>query len=89
NDDVANRLASLLISLAYDTLRTTEDWDKPCEIPLNIPQEQMASMVGSTQPTVSATLQRFRMDGLIVGNGRKIVLLNPIEMIYRLDHNLL
>lgn len=89
NSDVANRLASLLISLAYDTLRTAEAWDKPCEIPLNIPQEQLASMVGSTQPTVSATLQRFRTDGLIVGNGRRLVLLNPIEMIYRLDHNLL
>lgn len=89
NSDVANRLASLLISLAYDTLRTTEAWDKPCEIPLNIPQEQLASMVGSTQPTVSATLQRFRSAGLIVGNGRRLVLLNPIEMIYRLDHNLL
>ena len=46
NSDVANRLASLLISLAYDTLRTTEGWSKPCEIPLNIPQEQLASMAG-------------------------------------------
>ena len=89
NSDVANRLASLLISLAYDTLRTTEGWSKPCEIPLNIPQEQLASMVGSTQPTVSATLQQFRNAGLIVASGRRIVLLNPIEMIYRLDHNLL
>ncbi|KAF5083149.1 MULTISPECIES: Crp/Fnr family transcriptional regulator [Desulfovibrio] len=89
NSDVANRLASLLISLAYETLRTTEGWNKPCEIPLSIPQEQLASMVGSTQPTVSATLQQFRNAGLIVGAGRRIVLLNPIEMIYRLDHNLL
>ena len=46
-------------------------------------------MVGSTQPTVSATLQQFRNAGLIVAQGRRIVLLNPIEMIYRLDHNLL
>ena len=46
-------------------------------------------MVGSTQPTVSATLQQFRNAGLIVASGRRIVLLNPIEMIYRLDHNLL
>ena len=89
NSDVANRLASLLISLAYETLRTTEGWNKPCEIPLSIPQEQLASMVGSTQPTVSATLQQFRNAGLIVASGRRIVLLNPIEMIYRLDHNLL
>ena len=89
NSDVANRLASLLISLAYETLRTTEAWNQPCEIPLSIPQERLASMVGSTQPTVSATLQQFRNAGLVVASGRRIVLLNPIEMIYRLDHSLL
>ena len=62
---VMSRLIKLLISLVYDLLPDAEAWAKPVALPVRISQEQLASMTGSTQPTVSDLLQKLHKAGLI------------------------
>lgn len=85
NEDVRHRLAFLLVSLAYDALHTSPDWEQPCILPYPISQHQLAGMVGSTQPTVSTTLQEFKNEGLIAMTGHRITLSCPVKFIYLLN----
>lgn len=85
NGDVRHRLAFLLVTLAYDALHKSPDWEKPCSLPYPISQHQLADMVGSTQPTVSTTLQEFKNEGLISMAGHRITLTCPVQFIYLLN----
>ena len=66
---VMSRLIKLLISLVYDLLPDAEAWERPVALPVRISQEQLASMTGSTQPTVSDLLQKLHKAG---GNRRRL-----------------
>ena len=62
---VRERLLRLLLYLLYDNFpRNEEEWDTQLSIHLPVSQEQMAAMIGSTQPTVSSTLQQIQIEGI-------------------------
>ncbi|AVD71008.1 Crp/Fnr family transcriptional regulator [Desulfobulbus oralis] len=83
NGDVAHRLAFLLITLAYENLKKTSNWEVPCLLPHTISQNQLADMISSTQPTISLALHEFRTSGLIAVSGRRITLLKPMALILK------
>lgn len=62
---VRERLLRLLLYLLYDNFPgNEEEWDTQLSIHLPVSQEQMAAMIGSTQPTVSSTLQQIQIEGI-------------------------
>jgi len=85
NENVFRRLAFLLITIAYEKLMERTDWETPCPLPHAISQNQLATMMRSTQPTVSAALQEFKNKGLIDTQGHRIVLRNPLAVIRVLE----
>ena len=78
---LGDRLSNLLISLVYDLLPDAEAWAKPVALPVRISQEQLASMTGSTQPTVSDLLQKLHKAGLITIAHRQITICNPLHLL--------
>ena len=79
---VMSRLIKLLISLVHDLLPDAEAWAKPvAPLPVRISQEQLASMTGSTQPTVSDLLQKLHKAGLIAIAHRQITICNPLHLL--------
>ena len=78
---VMSRVIKLLISLVYDLLPDAEAWAKPVALPVRISQEQLASMTGSTQPTVSDLLQKLHKAGLIAIAHRQITICNPLHLL--------
>lgn len=83
--DVRTRLAKLLVYLSYDLLVDQEDWMKPVTIPFTLTQEQMASMTGSCQQTISETLKKFQKDRLITILDKKIKILDPLELLSKAE----
>lgn len=83
--NVESRLIKLLIALAYDLLPDANAWRRPVTIPLRISQEQLASMAGTTQPTVSEFLQKFQKEGLIRIAKRQITIVNPLQFLDRTE----
>lgn len=83
--DVSTRLAKLLVYLSYDILLDQEDWMKPVMIPFSLTQEQMASMTGSCQQTISEILKKFQADRLITISGKKITILNPLKLLSKAE----
>jgi len=79
--DVNMRLVKLLVYIGYDSLKTEDAWLKPVHIPIHLTQEQMASMTGSCQQTISELLNRYQEEGLIEFNRKEIVILNPLELL--------
>ncbi|MHB8223290.1 MAG: Crp/Fnr family transcriptional regulator, partial [Desulfurivibrionaceae bacterium] len=79
--DVSTRLAKLLVYLSYDSLLDQEDWMKPVMIPFSLTQEQMASMTGSCQQTISEILKKFQADKLITISGKKITIVAPLKLL--------
>lgn len=62
---VRERLLRLLLYLLYDNFPYDENnWNTKLSAHLPVSQEQMAAMIGSTQPTVSSTLQQMQLEGL-------------------------
>ncbi len=82
---VMNRLIKLLISLVYDLLPDAGAWDRPVAVPIRISQEQLASMTGSTQPTVSDLLQKLHRSGLISIAHRQITICSPMQLLARAE----
>jgi CRP-like cAMP-binding protein len=74
---VMERLIKLLIALGYEQLPDAEAWSSPVRIALRISQEQIAAMIGSTQPTVSDLLQELQGNGLVSVANRQITLRDP------------
>ena len=79
--DINTRLAKLLVYLSYDILQDQESWTKPVTIPVSLTQEQMASMTGSCQQTISETLKKFQTDSLIAISKKKIIILDPLRLL--------
>lgn len=79
--DVSMRLVKLLVYVGYDQLQTEEDWTKPVSLPVRLTQEQIASMTGSCQQTISELLNRYQEEGLIKFNRKEIVILNPLALL--------
>ena len=84
--DVTTRLMKLLIYLAYDRITEPATCQGPITLPITMTQEQIASLTGSCQQTVSETLKKLKEDGLILISGREITLVSPHEMIERVSH---
>lgn len=83
--DVRTRLAKLLVYLSYDLLVDQEDWMKPVTIPFSLTQEQMASMTGSCQQTISELLKKFQKGQLIAISRKKINILDPIKLLSKTE----
>lgn len=78
---VRERLVKLLVYVAYDTLEDSDAWTRPATLPVPLTQQQMASMTGSTQPTVSELLGQLQQEGLITVSRKRIVLHNPLALL--------
>lgn len=76
--DVTTRLAKLLLYLSLDAMSNTEATESPVGLPVSLTQEQMASMTGSCQQTISETLKSFQEKGMIKIEKRRIVILKPL-----------
>jgi CRP-like cAMP-binding protein len=83
--DVNTRLAKLLVYLAYEHLTDADSWERPVTLENKLTQEQMASMTGSCQQTVSESLKSFQNDGLILIERRKITILKPLTLLHRAE----
>ncbi|MEK7827077.1 MAG: helix-turn-helix domain-containing protein, partial [Thermodesulfobacteriota bacterium] len=77
------RLSRLLFYLSCYKQMDPEVWNASDAIPVKLTQEQMASMIGSCQQTVSAVLKQFEMEGLIrvSRNRREIIILKPVSLV--------
>lgn len=83
--DVGTRLAKLLVYLVFNQLNEPESWKQAVEIEKKLTQEQMASMTGSCQQTISETLKAFQKEGLIEMNRRRIILLDPLALLTKAE----
>lgn len=79
--DVGMRLVKLLVYIGYDSLHTEDAWLNPVHLPVRLTQEQMASMTGSCQQTISELLNHYQEEGLIEFNRKEIVILSPLELL--------
>ncbi len=77
--DVHTRLLKLLVYLGHHELLDPGVWSNPVTIPIRLTQQQIAEMIGSCQQTVSATLKRLELEGLIRLAGKDIILLKPLD----------
>lgn len=76
--DVTTRLAKLLLYLSLDAMSDPEALGSPVGLSVSLTQEQMASMTGSCQQTISETLKSFQEKGMIKMEKRRIVILKPL-----------
>jgi CRP/FNR family cyclic AMP-dependent transcriptional regulator len=82
--DVSTRLLKALTFMCCHNLTDLRSLDRPIAVPVNLTQEQIAAMIGSSQQTVSGTQKRFREEGLISMTGKKILILKPREIFGRI-----
>jgi len=82
--DVATRLLKMLICLSCQHIQDITSLERPLRIPVKLTQEQLASMIGSSQQTVSETIKKLKEDGLIELLGKEIVILRPKEICERI-----
>jgi len=82
--DVSTRLLKLLVYLCYRQLVDRLSWAEPITVPVKLTQEQMASMTGSCQQTISETLKSLQQEGLILVSRKGITLLNPARVMGRI-----
>lgn len=83
--DVGTRLAKLLVYLCYDHLTDENSWMQPVHISVNLTQEQLASMTGSTQQTVSEILKKLQEEKLITIFKKRITILNPLKLLQKAE----
>ncbi|MEJ5375304.1 MAG: Crp/Fnr family transcriptional regulator [bacterium] len=81
--DVATRVLKLLVYLCYEGLLDSSSWNRPIKVPVRLTQEEIASLTGSCQQTVSEVLGTLKEEGLIVVSKREIILIKPKEAISR------
>ncbi|WP_165176664.1 Crp/Fnr family transcriptional regulator [Desulfovibrio sp. ZJ369] len=81
--NVEDRLANVLITLAFDMLPDAESWQREIQLPMRVSQEHLAQLAGTTQPTVSELLKKFQRLGLIRVEHRRITLLSPQALLDR------
>jgi len=69
--DVGSKLAELLLRLASEH---GVDHRRGLALSIKITHQEMANLIGSTRETVSLTLSQFKRKGLLLTEGRKIIL---------------
>lgn len=69
--DVGAKLAELLLKLASEH---GVEHRRGLVLSIKITHQEMANLIGSTRETVSLTLSQFKRKGLLVTEGRKIIL---------------
>jgi len=79
--DVNTRMLKLLFYLCCNGLLDKASLSRPITVPINLTQEQMASLTGSCQQTVSETLKDLQENGLIKVTRKEITLLNPLQIL--------
>jgi len=84
---VSERLLKLFVCLSYEQILQALPQNRPVPLPLRITQEEMASMIGSCQQTVSAALRAIQDKGLIAVEKREITLLNSRAILTTLGLN--
>jgi CRP-like cAMP-binding protein len=77
---VIERLAQLLLVLADLHGRREGDTGDAVAIERPITHEFLANMVGSTRQWVTSTLERFRKQGIVALDGRRLVILDPAAL---------
>lgn len=80
---VMSRLIHLLLFLVSDLLSDAGAWEGPVTLSVRISQEQLAAMIGSTQPTVSDLLRALQDEGLIAVERRRITIPRPLLLLAR------
>ncbi|MFH1488419.1 MAG: Crp/Fnr family transcriptional regulator [Pseudomonadota bacterium] len=83
--DVTTRMLKLLFYLCSNSLIDRASLNKPIKVPINLTQEQMASLTGSCQQTVSETLKELQQNGLIRISKKEITLLNPLQILDKIN----
>lgn len=78
---VMSRLIHLLLFLVSDV--PPEAGDGPVTLPVRISQEQLAAMIGSSQPTISELLRQLQDEELIVVERRRITIPRPLRLLAR------
>lgn len=80
--DVTTRLSRLLVSLSCYKQVDHDVWRTSDTVPVKLTQEQLASMIGSCQQTVSEILKQFEKEGIIQisHNRREIIILKPVSL---------
>lgn len=74
---VRERLALSLLVLR-DKFKKDNQENKPVELDLS--RDDLSKYVGTARETLTRLLHDFKEEGLIETNGRKIILLNPLEI---------
>ena len=69
--DVGSKLAELLMRLASEH---GVEHRRGLALSIKITHQEMANLIGSTRETVSLTLSQFKRKGLLLTEGRKIIL---------------
>ena len=83
--NVEARLIYQLISIASDHLEDESTWRSPVKLPVKVSQEHLASLTGSTQPTICEMLQQLQRIGLITVECRQITIHDPLRLIAYAD----
>lgn len=78
---VMERLAKLLVFIAYDRIHEQALTREPVRLPVQLSQKQLAAMTGSTQPTISELLHELQQEGLIALSGKTIILTDTHELL--------
>lgn len=84
--DVRTRLVKLLVYLCYENLSDERAWVLPVKIPVKLTQDQMASMTGSCQQTISELLGNLQKEGDISVSGREITVINPMALFEKIEY---
>jgi CRP/FNR family transcriptional regulator, cyclic AMP receptor protein len=74
--DLPGRLAKKLLELA-ESYGQQQDGGKTIEITVPLTQEELASMIGATRPSVNKVLGLYEDQGAIQRRGRRIAILRP------------
>jgi CRP/FNR family transcriptional regulator len=82
---VPARLLKLLLCLSHDEISRARGG--AVDVPVRLTQDQIASMTGSCQQTVSETLTAFEQRGLIAVSRKRIRLLDPDAIMTALEES--
>ena len=75
--DVRARLAGILLELKEDFAR---ERDGVWVLDFALTQAELATLVGSTRQTVNASIGELESEGLILREGRRLVIVKPAEL---------
>ena len=81
---VRDRLLRLLVYLVCDSLPedlASPDWPEKVHTSIPVSQEMIASIIGSTQPTISSTLQQLQQEGLLQVRRNHIDILDARQLV--------